>query len=288
MADARPGRLPVLDRLAADRSPAGAGAVNQAGLDFYSRLVDELLERGIAPVAHALPLGPAAGAGGRGRLDRPRHRRAVRRVRRRSWPARSVTGSDVDDAERAVVLGLPRLRLGRARAGPHEPAAALAAAHHLLLAHGLARRARCGRRCRRGPGVDHAEPARCAPAVGDRPADATRSGASTASANRVFLDPICRRRYPDDVLADTGIGHRLVVRAGRRPRRRSRRRIDVLGVNYYTTAPRPAWDGVRPEQLDADGHEPAGRAPGSDRPTSSSSSSRVRTPRWAGRSTRPA
>src|ERR1700759_5006681 len=31
--------------------PTGSGAVNQAGLDFYSRLVDELLARDIAPVA---------------------------------------------------------------------------------------------------------------------------------------------------------------------------------------------------------------------------------------------
>ena len=41
-----------------------AGAVNQAGLDFYSRLVDGLLEAGITPVRHPLPLGPAAGAAG--------------------------------------------------------------------------------------------------------------------------------------------------------------------------------------------------------------------------------
>src|ERR1041384_1933447 len=32
-------------------TPAGRGAVNQAGLDFYSRLVDGLLARNIRPVA---------------------------------------------------------------------------------------------------------------------------------------------------------------------------------------------------------------------------------------------
>ena len=45
--------------------PDGPAPVNQAGLDFYRRLVDGLLERGIAPAADALPLGPAAGAAGR-------------------------------------------------------------------------------------------------------------------------------------------------------------------------------------------------------------------------------
>ena len=31
--------------------PSGSGAVNQAGIDFYSRLVDGLIARGIKPIA---------------------------------------------------------------------------------------------------------------------------------------------------------------------------------------------------------------------------------------------
>src|SRR5664279_3302933 len=31
--------------------PTGSGAINQAGLDFYSRLVDTLLEHGLSPLA---------------------------------------------------------------------------------------------------------------------------------------------------------------------------------------------------------------------------------------------
>ena len=73
--------------------PGGSGAFNQAGVDFYSRLVDGLLERGIQPGRHALPLGPAAGARGRRRLAGPGHRAAVRRLRRRHRRRRSVTGS---------------------------------------------------------------------------------------------------------------------------------------------------------------------------------------------------
>ena len=69
------------------------GPVNPAGLDFYPTLVDELLAAGIKPVGHALPLGPAAGARGRRRLARPRHRRALRRVRgRRRGGARRPGG----------------------------------------------------------------------------------------------------------------------------------------------------------------------------------------------------
>ena len=72
--------------------PEGAGAVEQRGLDFYRRLVDELLEAGIAPVADAVPLGPAAGAAGPRRLGRPGHRAALRRLRRGRRTTPSATG----------------------------------------------------------------------------------------------------------------------------------------------------------------------------------------------------
>ena len=62
--------------------PDGRGAVNEAGLDFYDRLVDELLANGIEPFVDALPLGPAAGARGSRRLAGARHGRGLRRVRR--------------------------------------------------------------------------------------------------------------------------------------------------------------------------------------------------------------
>ena len=44
-------RVPLLDRVAADHSRRVAARVNAAGLDFYDRLVDELLGNGIAPYA---------------------------------------------------------------------------------------------------------------------------------------------------------------------------------------------------------------------------------------------
>ncbi len=68
---------------------------------------------------HALPLGPAAGAGGRGRLARARDRRTVRGLRGHHGPRARRPGIDVDDAERALVLGLPRLRLRGPRPRPH-------------------------------------------------------------------------------------------------------------------------------------------------------------------------
>ena len=63
--------------------PSGRGAPNQKGIDFYRRLVDRLRREGDQAGGDALSLGPAAGAPGRRRrLAEPRHRRALRRVRR--------------------------------------------------------------------------------------------------------------------------------------------------------------------------------------------------------------
>ena len=93
------------------------------------------------PHRDAVPLGPAAGARGRGRLDEPRHRRGVRRLRAHRGRARSATASP--SGRRSTSRGA-RAYLGYG-SGAHAPglmdgAKALAAVHHLNLAHGLADR----------------------------------------------------------------------------------------------------------------------------------------------------
>src|SRR5262249_55267270 len=80
--------------------PEGRGAVNEKGLDFYSRVVDGLLHR---PLREPLPRGPAAAAAGRGRLAEPRDRRsphrgllrvvAPRQLRMGTAATRSASGS---------------------------------------------------------------------------------------------------------------------------------------------------------------------------------------------------
>ena len=69
--------------------PDGRGHVSAAGLDFYDRLVDELLAARHRAVRDVVPLGHAAGARGRRRLAGARDGRGLRRVRGgRGRPAR--------------------------------------------------------------------------------------------------------------------------------------------------------------------------------------------------------
>ena len=122
--------------------PDGGGAVNRPACDFYDRLVDALLERGIAALGHALPLGPAAGAAGRGGWATRDTADALRRVRRARRPTprrpRRATGSPSTSRGRRPCSATPRARTrrasrdsrGRARAPPTT----------CCSAHGLARR----------------------------------------------------------------------------------------------------------------------------------------------------
>ena len=58
--------------------PDGDGEINQAGLDFYDRLMTRMLARRHHALGHAVPLGPAAGPRGARRLDRARDGRRLR------------------------------------------------------------------------------------------------------------------------------------------------------------------------------------------------------------------
>ena len=114
----RPRGLPLLDRVAAH--PADRSRTRERGRARLLRAARRRTHRPRHPADRdALPLGPAAGPRGRGRLGQPRHRRGLRRLRPHRGRAPRRPRRRVDDPQRAVVQRLPRLRLGRARARPH-------------------------------------------------------------------------------------------------------------------------------------------------------------------------
>jgi beta-glucosidase len=216
--------------------PRGRGQVNQRGLDFYRRLVDALLERQIVPFATLyhwdLPQS-LEDAGG--------------------WPERITAEAfaeyaDVvsralgDRVKHWITLNEPRCfcalgyQLGIHAPGREEPRAALAAAHHALLAHGLAipvlRQNSPGAEVGIALDVNTAVPA--SPSAAD--ADAARL--HDGFINRWFLDPLYGRGYPADMV-DACMTEGSLPPAGLWFVRPGDMRViaaqtDFLGINYYS------------------------------------------------------
>jgi beta-glucosidase len=208
--------------------PDGRGRVNVEGLDFYDRVVDELLGSGIRPLVTLyhwdLPVA-LEDAGG--------------------WPERATVEAFCELTEAVAGRLGDRVDLWLTQNEPwvvawlgygygvHAPgrrsqADAIAAAHHVLLAHGRAteilRREAPGATV--GVTLDH-EPTR--PATDD-PRDVEAARAFDGMRNRWFLDPIFRGTYPEDALErltpdapPVRDGDMATIRAP----------IDFLGINYY-------------------------------------------------------
>ena len=135
MTRARADRVPLLDRVAAGR-PGRPRARERRRARLLRPARRRVARSGHPALPDALPLGPAAGARGRRRLDVARHRGRVRRVRRGRRGAARRPRLRLDDAQRALRPGSATPRASCAR--PNRPRDGLAAAHHVLLSHGLA------------------------------------------------------------------------------------------------------------------------------------------------------
>lgn len=232
-----------------DRVRPDGGAPNRPGLDFYSRLVDGLLERGIVPwlTLYHWDLPQAIEERG-GWRDRDTVERFVEY-------AGSVHDALGDRVQHWTTLNEPWCAafLGHA-SGHHAPGlrdgrAALTAAHHLLLAHGRAvqeLRARdSGLRLGLSLNFTDTRPARPG-----RPGDVDAARRVDGLANRFFAEAVFRGSYPSDVLEDVAAHWpEDAVRAGDLATISTP--VDVLGVNYYageavTAGPREAAVGSSP------------------------------------------
>lgn len=243
--------------------PGGTGAVNHAGVDFYSRLVDGLLERGIKPVATLyhwdLPqaLENAGGWPVRATADAFAEYAAIMGE---ALGDRVDTWTSLNEPWCSAYLGYGQ---GGHAPGRSDPAAALAAVHHLNLAHGRALQAL--RATSTGdPAYSVTLNFHVLRGRGEGGAEAVRR--IDALANRAFTHPMLRGEYPADLLEDTApLTDWAVVKDG--DLETINQPIDVLGVNYYSTATVRLWDGISPKQQH-DGHKgtDGGTAwPGSDR-----------------------
>jgi beta-glucosidase len=210
--------------------PQGTGKVNQRGLDFYDRLVDALLARGITPLATLYHWDlPQALEDRGGWLNRETAQAfadyadiVARRLSDRvNW---WVTHNEPWCAS---FLGYG---IGVHAPGKRDMQAASTAAHHLLLAHGLAvpaLRANLHETAQVGITLSLSPIYR----ADETPETAQAYLRADAFANRWFLDPLFFGRYPF-ALFDNGAILPPAVQPDdfeiiQTP-------IDFLGVNYYS------------------------------------------------------
>ncbi|WP_395107866.1 GH1 family beta-glucosidase [Actinomadura sp. SCN-SB] len=211
--------------------PSGSGPLNQAGVDFYRRLVDALLEAGIEPwpTLYHWDLPQALeDAGGWPERDTAYRFADYAALIHRELGDRVAHWMTINEPWCAAFLGYAS---GEHAPGRREPAASLRAAHHLMLGHGEAVRAMRARHPehRLGAAVNLYAISPASQAEADLDAARRVDGMQ----NRLFLDPLLRGRYPEDVLADLDhLGFASTILDG--DTEVINQPIDQLGVNYYS------------------------------------------------------
>jgi beta-glucosidase len=216
------------------------GPVNQAGLDFYRRLVDELLAAGITPwlTLYHWDLPQALeDAGGWANRD------TAYRFVDYALTVHDALGDRVDawtTHNEPWCSSFMGYTSGGHAPGRQEGVAGIVAAHHLLLGHGLF----VDEFRRRGGNAENGKAVGITlnPTVADpfdptRPADVDAARRLDGFHNRVFLDPLFRGRYAEDLATDTegmlfeGRPWQDAVRDG--DLELISAPLDFLGVNFY-------------------------------------------------------
>ncbi|MGW4128609.1 GH1 family beta-glucosidase [Amycolatopsis japonica] len=205
------------------------------GLAFYDRMVDALLARGITPsltLYHWDLPQTLEDEGGWPARDTAYRFADYTALVQDALGDRVDHWTTVNEPFCAAFLGYGS---GIHAPGRTDEALAMQAAHHLMLAHGLAMQVlRAGAR----PGQEFGLALNFAPALADADDERHREALRKFNGlhNRFFLDPALGRGYPEDVLADTrhlgdwtSVIHDGDLDTIAQP-------MDWLGVNYYAPA----------------------------------------------------
>ncbi|CRK58815.1 Beta-glucosidase [Alloactinosynnema sp. L-07] len=207
--------------------PTGRGAANEAGLDFYDRLVDELLAAGITPAATLyhwdLPQA-LEDAGGW----------TVRDTAERLAEYAGIVGARLGDRvgmwmplNEPVVVTMFGYAMGAHAPGRQLGFGALPVAHHQLLGHGLSVQALRAAGCANiGIASNHAPTWPASDSAEDKQA----AEIFDALVNWTFADPILRGEYPDPLIAAAMPGPVAAdLKVIAEP-------LDWFGINYYQPA----------------------------------------------------
>jgi beta-glucosidase len=208
--------------------PAGRGPVNARGLDFYEKLVDALLESGIAPMATLFHWDLPAALDDRG-----------------GWLNPDIAGWFAEYASAVFARLDDRIKLwatlnepwvvtdggylhGALAPGHRNRFEAPIASHHLLRAHGAAVAAYRAQGRHQIGIVVNIEPKYPA---SDDPADREATARADAYMNLQYLDPVLLGRYPERMAAIFGDAWpewpEDDMKSISQP-------IDFVGINYYT------------------------------------------------------
>jgi beta-glucosidase len=213
--------------------PTGSGRVNKPGMAFYSRLVDGLLARGIAPIATLyhwdLPQ-PLEDAGGWPNRDTAYRFAEYASLVGEQLGDRVAVWTTLNEPWCAAYLGYS--------AGIHAPGrtsdlAALRAVHHLNLGHGLALQEL--RHVVSKPDAQYSVTLNVQVLRGEDESSPEAIRRIDAVANRAFTSPMLRGAYDQNLLDDTAaVTDWSFVEPG--DLEQIHQPIDFLGVNYYSTA----------------------------------------------------
>jgi beta-glucosidase len=207
--------------------PTGRGAVNPKGIDFYRRLVDALLAKGIAPMATLfhwdLPQ-PLQDKGGWENRDCAKWFADYATVVYRALGDVVPTFLTINEPKTIALYAYGDAPIHAP--GVRGAGKSAVVAHHLLLAHGLGVQAYRANGARGRIGVALS----LAPVYPADPAAESAVAWQDGLENRLYLDPILRGRYPQDMLSWLPPG-REVVRADDLTVIGSP--IDILAVQYY-------------------------------------------------------
>jgi len=230
--------------------PTGTGAVNQKGADYYRALLDELAEKGIAAAVTLYHWDLPQELQDRGGW-------AVRDTAERFAEYAQLVAEQLGDrVSRWITLNEPQVVASHGyRDGVHAPgltdgAAAAAASHHLLLAHGLATQALRSARPGTPVGITFdMHPVKLP--EGPQPEAVEKAWLVTdAELNGLFLEPVLHGRYPAHArpvllpVPDLISGGDMDIIS---------QPVDFIGVNYYAPVYLRAGD---PDDLRR-GEEPA-------------------------------
>jgi beta-glucosidase len=210
--------------------PEGTGPTNQEGLSFYDRLVDELLEHHIEPMLTLyhwdLPWALHERGGWLSRATAQAFAEYADVVSRRLGD-RVKRWITINEPFCASYLGYG---VGLHAPGLRDLQAAVVAAHHLLLGHGMAVervRANAAPEAQVGISLDLSS----IYAADDRTETRAAVEKQDRFKNRWFLDPIFRGAYPESLFAEQDVAPPPIQAADMdliaSP-------IDFLGVNYYS------------------------------------------------------